>query len=78
MKLTKKITLTISVLAAGLGYAQGPAESRFGQGLLGERYTELGFGWTTSGTCPTTATGGRQREPSARARPARRRRVVQL
>ena len=44
MKLTKKITLTISVLAASLGYAQSPAESRFGQGLLGERYSELGFG----------------------------------
>ena len=43
MKLTK-ITLAISVLATGLCYAQSPAESRLGQGLLGERYTELGFG----------------------------------
>ena len=43
MKLTK-ITLAISALTASLGYAQSPAESRFGQGLLGERYTELGFG----------------------------------
>lgn len=42
MNLTKKITLALGLLAAGVSYAQTPAAN--GQGLLGQRYTELSFG----------------------------------
>jgi hypothetical protein len=47
MKLTKKITVTIGVLAAAVSHAQTPADGQagqFGEGLLGQRYTELSFG----------------------------------
>ena len=44
MKLTKKITFTIGVVAAGVSYAQTPAASTSGDGLLGHRYTELSVG----------------------------------
>jgi hypothetical protein len=49
MKLTKKITLALGLLATGVGYAQTTAAtpattSNAGYGLLGHRYTELSVG----------------------------------
>jgi hypothetical protein len=44
MNLTKNITLALGLLAAGVSQAQTPADGRFGEGLLGHRYTELNFG----------------------------------
>jgi hypothetical protein len=44
MNLTKKITLALGLLAAGVSYAQTPADGRYGTGLLGQRYTELSVG----------------------------------
>jgi hypothetical protein len=45
MKLNKKITLALSVLVAGVSYAQTtPPANTNGTGLLGHRYTELSVG----------------------------------
>lgn len=46
MKLTKKITFALGLLATGVSYAQSsaPTTTSTGHGLLGHRYTELVFG----------------------------------
>jgi len=45
MKLTKKITLALGLLAvAGTGFAQQSATSGVKNGVLGQSYTELSFG----------------------------------
>lgn len=44
MNLTKKMILALGLLAAGVSYGQTQADGRFGQGLLGQRYTELNVG----------------------------------
>jgi hypothetical protein len=43
MNLTKKMTLALGLLAAGVSYAQTTTD-RAGNGLLGHRYTELSVG----------------------------------
>jgi hypothetical protein len=44
MNLTKKITLALGLLAAGVSYAQTQADAHYGTGLLGQRYTEFNVG----------------------------------
>lgn len=44
MKLTKNITLALGLVAAGVSYAQTPADLNTNYGLLGHRYTEFNLG----------------------------------
>lgn len=44
MKLNQTFTLALGLLAAAVSYAQTPADGRFGEGLLGTRFTELSLG----------------------------------